>query len=141
MKRLVWEQNAVEAIRGLMAGSRDIGKAMNFMARVWGGRAFGVASALALALIFCVPAPSAQAQGSRKDDIVFGPTGHPVANATVTVCAATATGTPCTPLATLYTDATLTTTAANPFQADGIGKPSLLRAGGAVPGANHGTSD
>ncbi len=98
-----------------------MGTAMNFMARVRGGRTFGAASALALALIFCVPAPSAQAQGSRRDDIVFGPTGHPVANATVTVCAATATGTPCTPLATLYTDATLTTTAANPFQADGIG--------------------
>ena len=37
------------------------------------------------------------------------------------VCMATATGTPCSPLATLYTDATLTMTAANPFQTDGIG--------------------
>ena len=61
------------------------------------------------------------AQGSRKDDVVFGPTGHPVANATVTVCMPTATGTPCSPLATIYTDATLTVTAANPFQTDGIG--------------------
>jgi hypothetical protein len=64
---------------------------------------------------------SALAQGSRKDDIVFGPSGHPIANATVRVCQATATGTPCTPLATLYTDTTLTTTAPNPLQADGIG--------------------
>ena len=64
---------------------------------------------------------SASAQGSRKDDIVFGPSGHPVAGATVRVCQAGATGTPCTPLATLYTDATLTTTAANPLQTDGIG--------------------
>src|ERR1700722_10127137 len=66
-------------------------------------------------------APAAQAQGSRKDDIVFGPTGHPVAGATVTVCQPTATGIPCTPLATIYTDATLTVPAPNPFQADGIG--------------------
>ncbi len=65
--------------------------------------------------------PSARAQGSRKDDIVFGPDGHPVAGATVRVCQATATGTPCTPLATVYTDATLTTTSTNPFQTDGIG--------------------
>jgi hypothetical protein len=63
----------------------------------------------------------AHAQGSRKDDIVFGPSGHPIAGATVRVCQATATGSPCTPLATLYTNATLTTTSANPLQADGIG--------------------
>ena len=63
----------------------------------------------------------ASAQGSRKDDIVFGPSGHPIAGATITVCQATATGTPCSPLATIYTDATLTVPALNPFQADGIG--------------------
>jgi Pectate lyase superfamily protein len=66
-------------------------------------------------------APTVNAQGSRHDDIVFGPTGHPISGATITVCQATATGTPCTPLATIYTDATLTVTSANPFQADGIG--------------------
>jgi hypothetical protein len=65
--------------------------------------------------------PGALAQGSRKDDIVFGPSGHPVAGATVRVCQPAATGTPCSPLATIYTDATLTVTAANPFQTDGIG--------------------
>ena len=57
-------------------------------------------------------ATAAHAQGSRKDDIVFGATGHPVAAATVRVCQATATGTPCAPLAT---------TAANPLQTDGLG--------------------
>ncbi len=72
-------------------------------------------------MLFGATAPGAGAQGSRKDDVVFGPTGHPVAGATVTVCVATATGTPCSPLATIYTDATLTTTSANPFQTDGIG--------------------
>ena len=74
-----------------------------------------------LALWFLILAPGAEAQGSRKDDIVFGPTGHPIAGATVTVCVATATGTPCTPLATIYTDAALTVAAPNPFQTDGIG--------------------
>jgi hypothetical protein len=64
---------------------------------------------------------TAQAQGSRKDDIVFGPTGHPISGATVTVCLPTATGTPCAPLATIYTDATLTVASPNPFQTDGIG--------------------
>jgi Pectate lyase superfamily protein len=66
-------------------------------------------------------APSVHAQGSRKDDIDFGPAGHPVAGATIRVCQSTATGTPCSPLATIYTDATLATAAANPFQGDGIG--------------------
>ncbi len=68
-----------------------------------------------------IAGPTAHAQGSRKDDIVFGTTGHPVAGATVRVCQATATGTPCTPLATIYTTAALTTASANPLQADGLG--------------------
>jgi hypothetical protein len=77
--------------------------------------------ALAAAVALSVAAPAARAQGSRKDDIVFGPSGHPIAGATITVCQSTATGTPCSPLATLYTDATLTVVAPNPFQGDGIG--------------------
>jgi Pectate lyase superfamily protein len=80
-----------------------------------------LAAAVALALGVAASAPAAQAQGSRKDDVVFGPSGHPVANATVRVCQAGATGTPCTPLATIYTDATLTVASADPFQTDGIG--------------------
>lgn len=75
---------------------------------------------LSIVALACWTVP-ASAQGSRKDDIVFGPTGHPIAGATVTVCQATATGSPCTPLATIYTDATLTVASPNPFQADGIG--------------------
>ncbi len=75
----------------------------------------------ALALSASAIAPSAFAQGSRHDDIVFGPSGHPVANATVRVCQSGATGTPCTPLATIYTDATMTVSSPNPFQTDGIG--------------------
>lgn len=70
-------------------------------------------------VLFAVPC--AHAQGSRKDDIVFGPAGRPVAGATVRVCQPAATGTPCSPLATVYTDVTLTVAAANPFQSDGLG--------------------
>jgi hypothetical protein len=66
-------------------------------------------------------APGARAQGSRKDDIAFGATGRPIAGAIITVCSNGATGTPCSPLATLYTDATLTTPTSNPFQSDGLG--------------------
>ena len=91
-------------------------------------RAFGVRRRLELIVTLSMCAmtlgalsPRTYGQGSRKDDIVFGPDGHPVAGATVRVCQATATSTPCTPLATVYTDATLTTTSANPFQTDGIG--------------------
>ena len=76
-----------------------------------------------VALLFfgTLAASCAHAQGSRKDDIVFGPDGHPVGNATITVCQSTATGTPCTPIATIYTDATLSVPTQNPFQSDGIG--------------------
>jgi hypothetical protein len=79
------------------------------------------AIALAAVTLATIAAPAARAQGSRKDDIVFGPAGHPVSGPTITVCAPTATGTPCSPLAAIYTDATLTVPAPNPFQGDGIG--------------------
>lgn len=78
-------------------------------------------AAILVALGFSALVPVAHAQGSRKDDIVFGPSGHPVANATIQVCQAGATGTPCSPLATIYTDATLTVAAPNPFETDGLG--------------------
>jgi hypothetical protein len=73
------------------------------------------AIALAAITLATIAAPAARAQGSRKDDIVFGPAGHPVSGPTITVCAPTATGTPCSPLAAIYTDATLTVPAPNPF--------------------------
>jgi hypothetical protein len=77
--------------------------------------------ALAATIALGAVAPAVRAQGSRKDDIVFGPSGHPVAGAAVTVCQSTATGTPCSPLATIFTDATLAVPAINPFKTDGIG--------------------
>lgn len=74
------------------------------------------------AFLLCALTPSPLwAQGSRKDDIVLSASGHPIPGATIRVCEPTATGDPCNPLATIYTDAALTTTAPNPFQSDGIG--------------------
>lgn len=75
---------------------------------------------MVLALV-ALAAPRASAQGSRKDDVAFGANGRPLAGATITVCTSGATGSPCSPLATLYTDATLTVPSPNPFQADGLG--------------------
>ena len=74
--------------------------------------------------------PSAQAQGSRKDDIVFNSRGIPLAGATVRVCAMPASGQPCTPLAQIYSDAALTQAIANPMTTDGLGNYSFF----AVPG-------
>src|SRR6202030_2235955 len=65
--------------------------------------------------------PPAQAQGSRKDDIVFNTRGVPLAGATVRVCAMPASGQPCTPLALIYSDAALTQALANPTTTDGLG--------------------
>jgi len=64
---------------------------------------------------------TARGQGSRKDDIVLTASGHPVPGATILVCQTGATGTPCSPVATIYTDATLTVATPNPFLSDGIG--------------------
>jgi hypothetical protein len=81
----------------------------------------GARTLFTVAWILLLLVPRVYAQGSRKDDIVFGPSGHPVSGATVRVCQPTATGAPCSPLATVYTDATLAVSAANPFQTDGLG--------------------
>jgi len=80
-----------------------------------------IGAAALLLLLLLALAPGAGAQGSRKDDIVFGPSGHPIAGANIRVCQSTATGSPCSPLAAIYTDATLSVAAANPFPGDGIG--------------------
>jgi hypothetical protein len=73
-----------------------------------------------LALLLALPG-IACAQGSRKDDIVLNRYGQPVAGASVTVCASGATGTPCTPLAGIFSDVGLTQPLANPLTSDGQG--------------------
>ena len=99
------------------------------MNKTFGGRAL-LCAATAILAASTFAAPSVWAQGSRKDDIVFGPSGHPVSGATIRVCTPTATGSPCTPLAAIFTDATLTVPAANPFQSDGIGNYHFYAAAG-----------
>jgi hypothetical protein len=64
---------------------------------------------------------TAHGQGSRKDDIVFNSRGVPLAGAGVRVCTMPATGQPCTPLASIYSDAGLTQALANPTTTDGMG--------------------
>ncbi len=64
---------------------------------------------------------TARAQGSRKDDIVLNRFGQPVAGASITVCTSGATGTPCSPLASIYSDVALTQPLLNPLTSDGQG--------------------
>ena len=63
------------------------------------------------------------AQGSRKDDVVLGPTGRPMAGVSVAICTepAATTAAPCSPLAALYSDSALTHALANPLASDGLG--------------------
>ncbi len=109
--------------REIMRAETTRTKTMTFFGRaaVACRAARGLLALLAAGAVMLSLSPFADAQGSRHDDIVFGPSGHPIANATVRVCQSGATGTPCSPLATIYTDATMTATSANPFQTDGIG--------------------
>src|SRR6266852_9822535 len=72
----------------------------------------------------------ANAQGSRKDDIVLNTRGIPLAGATVRVCAMPASGQPCTPLALIYSDAALTQALTNPTTTDGLGNYSFYAAPG-----------
>ena len=85
--------------------------------------------ALALHVWPGVVAP-AQAQGSRKDDIVFNSRGIPLAGATIRICAMPATGQPCAPLAQIYSDSALTQALANPTATDGLGNYSFYAAPG-----------
>ncbi len=89
---------------------------------------------LILTLLF---ASTCAAQGVRSDGVVTTRAGNPAAGATIAVCTqpATTTTTPCSPLATLYTDATVATPCAgvllgpaapgspcsNPMVTDGLG--------------------
>ncbi|MGH9864079.1 MAG: hypothetical protein ACRD4H_01560 [Candidatus Acidiferrales bacterium] len=80
-----------------------------------------------LAVVVCVAvvmcAATARAQGVRYNDVVRTKDNRPLSNGTVAVCVANPTdpgnvGQACQPLATIYTDATLSTPAANPILAD-----------------------
>jgi hypothetical protein len=77
-------------------------------------------------------ASSARAQGTRKDDVVFGPQGKPVSGATIAVCTqpAVTTTTPCSPLASIFSDAALTQPITQPFKTDGLGNYHFYAAPG-----------
>ncbi len=70
------------------------------------------------------------AQGSRKDDVVFNAQGRPMAGAGVRICTSAATGQPCTPLASIYSDPALTQALPNPIATDGLGNYTFYAAPG-----------
>ncbi len=76
-----------------------------------------------LAAIMAAGMGVAQAQNSRKDDLVINARGLPVAGASVAVCTqpANTSTTPCSPLALIYSDPALTQALANPTTSDGLG--------------------
>ena len=107
---------------GLAARSACLGAA-GLAALATRAARWACAGAAALAAIFPAPraAPACMLRVRAKMTSCSGRDGHPVSGATVRVCQPAATGTPCTPLAAIYTDATLGVASANPFQTDGIG--------------------
>ncbi len=70
---------------------------------------------------FLLVSVAALGQGSIYYNQVRNSSGTLVSGATVRICQAGATGTPCMPLATIYTNQTLTTTASNPLTSDSSG--------------------
>jgi len=82
---------------------------------------------LTVAMLACVtlgaPQAQAQAQGTRKDDIVLNARGTPQGGASVAVCTqpAVTTSTPCSPLANLFSNPQLTQALVNPLATDGLG--------------------
>jgi hypothetical protein len=81
-------------------------------------------------LAFLVGAPTAfpQVPSAQVNDISianYSGSLHAVPGATITVCTSTGSGLPCTPLATIYTNASGTVQAPNPFTADANGNYSF----------------
>lgn len=76
----------------------------------------------ALILLLSLSATSAWAQvGSAISGQFVTPTGTPASNARVTVCPYTATGLPCSPQATIYSDPALTLPLSQPYGLDQFG--------------------
>lgn len=94
-----------------------------------------VIAILTVASVAAAFAPRASAQGVHYNDVARTADNTPLNNGLVAVCSANPTtpgnvGQPCAPLATIYTDATLSTVAANPINADIHGNFSLWAAPG-----------
>lgn len=71
------------------------------------------------------------AQLSRiHSDVAFRSDGRPAGGASIRICTAAAAGVPCSPLASIYSDAGLTVPKANPFTADSQGNYTYYAAPG-----------
>lgn len=91
-----------------------------------------VTAGVLISLVGLLGTGTVRAQGVRHDDVVRNEQGLPATGATIVVCTqpANVTATPCTPLANLYTDATLATPAPNPLASDGLGNYHFYAAPG-----------
>lgn len=80
---------------------------------------------LAVLGLFLAAFPAIWAQGGYISGVVTNSQGRPVGGALIAICQIGATigttNTPCSPLATVYNDQTLLSTAVNPLAADGLG--------------------
>jgi len=74
---------------------------------------------LAIFAVVCLGLPAWGQGGSQASSVLRSSAG--AAGATVRVCVSTASGTPCSPLANIFTDAALTVPKSNPFAADAVG--------------------
>lgn len=84
----------------------------------------------ALLVSFALLTGIAHAQGGSYNSSVLSPSGRPIGGAKVTVCTSGGTGIPCTPHASIYSDAALTVPMANPLTTDGHGNFSFFSASG-----------
>src|SRR5271157_5307217 len=75
---------------------------------------------LLILTILLAAAQSLFAQGGHYSNIILGQTGTPT-QGSVRVCQAGATGTPCTPPVSIYSDLALATPKLNPFTSDTLG--------------------
>lgn len=88
---------------------------------------------LFLLLSMLLTATCAMAQGGpvlSSGIVVLGSTGRPVAGATVTFCSSGATGVPCSPTISVFSDVGLSVSAANPQITDGNGNVTVFAASG-----------
>ena len=81
--------------------------------------------------LVCFAAINTLAQGTLQQSDVRSTPGPVVPGATITVCAAGATGTPCSPTTPIFTYPLLSVPSVNPLTADGNGNYSFYAAAGA----------
>jgi hypothetical protein len=86
---------------------------------------------ISLAAILFLTSAMAFGQGACYPGQILLDTGRPANGATVRVCTAGSTGTPCTPLASLFTDPTDSVGASNPLTTDARGNFKICAAAGA----------